>query len=329
MQAVELARRHGWSDHQAAGVAYTVLGSVTVGQGRLDEAEQWLKLASQTLRSEAEPAAAIGLHHARVLLELARGRDEEALREYQAAERLADKLVTPHTGAPRMRARILQGRVRLGQTEHVETAIAGLDEEEQASIEMRTTLAALRLTQHNPQAAASALAPVLDNPVPGYHAAWMVTAALLEAEARDQLGDADASRRALQRALDIAGPDRLLIPFLIHPAPRLLERHFGYGTAHGSLVGEILDLLTGKSAAPRGEPAPLLEPLSESETRILRYLPTNLTIHEIANELYLSVNTIKTHVRHLYFKLDTHSRSEAVDRARTLGLLARSSHLPR
>jgi LuxR family maltose regulon positive regulatory protein len=64
------------------------------------------------------------------------------------------------------------------------------------------------------------------------------------------------------------------------------------------------------------------EPLSESELRVLRYLPTNLTAPEIAGELSISRNTVKTHMRNLYAKLDTHRRAEAVARARDLGLLA-------
>jgi LuxR family maltose regulon positive regulatory protein len=58
---------------------------------------------------------------------------------------------------------------------------------------------------------------------------------------------------------------------------------------------------------------------------VLRYLPTNLSTPEIANELYLSKNTVRTHVRHLYAKLGTHHRAEAVERARALGLLAPSA----
>jgi LuxR family transcriptional regulator, maltose regulon positive regulatory protein len=57
---------------------------------------------------------------------------------------------------------------------------------------------------------------------------------------------------------------------------------------------------------------------------VLRYLPTNLTTPEISGELYLSANTIKTHISHLYAKLGAHSRAEAVQRARALGLLAPS-----
>jgi len=69
-----------------------------------------------------------------------------------------------------------------------------------------------------------------------------------------------------------------------------------------------------------------MEPLSESELRVLRYLPTNLSAPEIAGELYVSVNTVKTHIRNLYAKLGTHRRAEAVSLARTLGLLAPSAH---
>jgi LuxR family maltose regulon positive regulatory protein len=71
-------------------------------------------------------------------------------------------------------------------------------------------------------------------------------------------------------------------------------------------------------------PQPPLEPLSDSEIRVLRYLPTNLSGPEIANELYVSHNTVRTHMRHLYAKLGTHRRADTVARARALGLLAPS-----
>jgi LuxR family maltose regulon positive regulatory protein len=67
------------------------------------------------------------------------------------------------------------------------------------------------------------------------------------------------------------------------------------------------------------------QPLSASETRVLRYLPTHLSLREVGNELYLSVNTVKAHIRSIYAKLDVHSRSQAIERARAGGLLAPSS----
>jgi hypothetical protein len=55
------------------------------------------------------------------------------------------------------------------------------------------------------------------------------------------------------------------------------------------------------------------------------YLPTHMGTPEIAAELYLSANTVRTHVRHLYQKLGAHSRPEAVQHARAIGLLTASS----
>ena len=57
---------------------------------------------------------------------------------------------------------------------------------------------------------------------------------------------------------------------------------------------------------------------------MLHYLSSNLSTREIADELYLSTNTVKTHQQHLYRKLHARSRSQAVERARALGLLAPS-----
>jgi LuxR family maltose regulon positive regulatory protein len=147
---------------------------------------------------------------------------------------------------------------------------------------------------------------------------------LLEAIVRDALGDPGAAASALERALDLAEPDGLLTVFLLHPAPDLLERHARHGTAHAALIADILSLLAGRRPAPSAGPQPPLEALSGSEVRVLRYLPTNLSAAQIAGELFVSRNTVRTHIRHLYAKLGTHTRADAVARARALGLLAPS-----
>ena len=76
---------------------------------------------------------------------------------------------------------------------------------------------------------------------------------------------------------------------------------------------------------PRADLPRLREELSETELRVLRYLPSNLSAPEIASELYVSTSTIKTHLRQIYAKLDLHKRTQVVERARALGLLGRSS----
>ncbi|HEV2255336.1 MAG TPA: LuxR C-terminal-related transcriptional regulator [Streptosporangiaceae bacterium] len=329
-QAIELAERHGWGQESLAGMAYAQLGIVLLYQGRLDEAEPWLERAERTLRAEVEPAAGMSLRHARAVLELARGRPREALAAFRGAEQLAAALVTPHTCVTSMRSRMLQTLVRLGQTGRAEQALAELGEDERGSTEMSTAVAALRLACDDPRTAADALAPVLDGSLSGVRRVRMVTALLLEARARDALGDQAAAERALERALDITESTGIVLPFLLDPDPALLERHRRYRTAHQGLVSRILNLLLrpARVVPPPGDQAGwargrgLDEQLTDSEIRVLRYLPTNLTAPEIAAELLLSVNTVGTHTRHLYAKLGVHRRHEAVDRARALGLLA-------
>jgi ATP/maltotriose-dependent transcriptional regulator MalT len=126
-------------------------------------------------------------------------------------------------------------------------------------------------------------------------------------------------------------------------AARMLSEHFlglvrdGHGAAAHELLAGFpaamlaadpalarLTAVRNPPAPPRGEPDRLREPLSGSEARVLRFLPTNLSGPEIADQLSVSVTTVRTHIRRLYEKLGVHSRTEAVEQARTLGLFAAS-----
>src|SRR5215813_4006867 len=324
-QAVELAERHGWTDEPAAGLASLNVARLLVRQGRPEEAEPWIQRAERTLRAEAEPAVGLAIHSQRGLLELARGQDADALAAFQAADRLAGRLAEPSVMVLPNRSFLVQTLVRLGETDRAEQALAALADQDRGGGAMRTGLAVLRLAQGNPRAAIAALAPVLDGSAPVPWPGWLAQALLLEAIARDAAGDGGASASALERALDLAEPDGALYWFLLHPAPGLLERHARHGTAHAALIADILSLLAGrKLAPPPAGPPPPLEALSGSEIRVLRYLPTNLTAPEIARELYVSRNIVKTHTRSLYTQFRTHSRAEVVARARALGLLAPS-----
>ncbi len=326
-QAIELAERHGWADEPTAGTAYVMLGAALAWQGRAEEAEPWVQRAERTLRAETELAAGMMVRLVRGVVELARGRYQEAMTAFRASEQQALNLAAPHLLVPPTRGLLVDALVRAGEIERAEQALAELGEPDRERGEMRNALATLRLAQGDPHAATAALAPVLDGSAPLIRRIWLVGAFLLEAVARDALGEPAASERALERALDLAEPEGMLLPFLMHPTPGLLERHARNRTAHPSLIAEILNLLAGKQPAPTAGLQAPLEPLSSSEIRVLRYLPTNLSQPEIASELHVSRNTVRTHMSHLYAKLGTHSRTEAVERARALGLLA--PHAPR
>jgi LuxR family transcriptional regulator, maltose regulon positive regulatory protein len=324
-QVIELGERHGWTDDTFAGLAYNALGSALVWQGRLDEAETWVQRAERAVRAETEPMSAMGVQFTRGMLELGRGRVTDALAAFRAAERL----VGPHPLARPLQAFLVRALVRLGDTERAEEVLAGLGEHDcDDPGQTRAAAAVLRLARDDPRAATVALAPVLDGSAPVGWRFGLAEAFLLEAIARDTLGDPAAAGCAMERALDLAEPDGTLLWFLLYPAPGLLERHARQRTAHPALIAEILDLLAGNGPAPRGAgPRLPLEPLSNAEVRVLRYLPTHLSAPEIAGELSVSTSTVKTHMSNLYAKLGAHRRAEAVESARVLGLLAPSAHL--
>jgi len=322
-QAIGLAQRHGWTGEPAFGLACGTLGNVLAWQGRPEEAEPWIQRGERAVLAEAEPAAAVAVCYGRGHLELSRGRDRDGLAAFQEVERLSARL-GPNLITVRARALQMLVLVRLGETEPAGQVLAGLTDQECQQGEVRIAEAALRLAQDNPRAAVAALAPVLNSS--GHPTGWLTRAFLLEASARDALGDQGAAGRAVERALDLAEPDGWLLPFVLHPVPGLLERQARRGSAHAALIAEIRSLLAGTRLVPQPSmPGPLAEPLSGSEIRVLRYLPTNLTAPEIARELSVSPNTVRTHIKSLYAKLGAHGRAMAVEHARALGLLAPSA----
>src|SRR5215472_15450745 len=155
-QVIELAERHGWTDEPCAGVACGNLADVLAWQGRPGEAEAWIQRAERTLRAEAEPAAGQAVHYVRGMLELAKGRDADALAAFQASDRLSERLAEPNLLVARTRAWLLLVLVRLGETERAEEALAALGDQDRDSAAMRIGLAVLRLAQDDPSAAVAA-----------------------------------------------------------------------------------------------------------------------------------------------------------------------------
>ncbi|QIS22640.1 LuxR C-terminal-related transcriptional regulator [Nocardia terpenica] len=320
-RAMELARRHGWTEEPAAGLAATALATMLVWRGRLAEAESWHQHAEHTLRSEAEPAVGMAIRCSQGILGLALGRPAEALASFRSAERFADRLSAQNPFVTIVRGFRLLALVRLGDAERATAALAAFDAEVRESSWVHMALATLHIAQGAPDIALTTLAPVLDGSVRVIWPGRMAEAHLLAAIARDALGDTEAAEAAVERALDAAEPDGAVLWFLLHPVPALLERRVRHRTRHGALIAEIRNLL-GSNESRQGGPQSPLEALSDSEIRVLRYLPTHLSAPDIARELSVSPNTVKTHLRNLYTKLGVHRRSEAVGHARALGLLA-------
>jgi len=323
--AIDLAREHGWSEEPVTAPAFAALAAAMVWQGRLEEAQSVLEQID-CASPRVTPAAGMA-YYARGLFELARGRHPDAVNAFEAAGLPDAGLAAPI--AARSGAFQLQTLVAMGDLRTAEQVLAELTKRDEPDApDASIARALLSLAREEPEAATAALAPLLEGLAPMTSGPlWTVQAFLLAARAHDELGDAGGSARSLERALDLAEPDGLLLPFFLHPeAKELLERHCRHRTTHASLITDALALLSGRqTATAAAECRPLREPLSDSETRVLRYLPTNLSKREIAAELCVSVHTVKTHIHHLYAKLDVHSRGEAVRYARALGLLAPSA----
>ena len=163
----------------------------------------------------------------------------------------------------------------------------------------------------------------------------------LQAMAWQARGEVDQALTALQRALTLAEPEGYVRTFIDEGAPmgELLQQVKAQGIA-ASYADKLLTELERETKDERRMTEPplsssvlrpsspvlseaegLVEPLSERELDVLRLLAAGLSNREIAQQLYLSVNTVKTHIRSIYGKLGVHSRMQAVNRARELGLV--------
>jgi LuxR family maltose regulon positive regulatory protein len=151
----------------------------------------------------------------------------------------------------------------------------------------------------------------------------------LKALALQTLGDAEQALFVLQNALSLTEPEGYIRLFVDEgiPMAALLNKAAARGIAPDYANQLLAAFGAGEHEIappplPPSPPSPLpLEPLSDRELEVLRWLSTDLSAPEIAAELLVSANTVRTHIKHIYSKLDAHSRYEAVERAKELNLL--------
>jgi LuxR family transcriptional regulator, maltose regulon positive regulatory protein len=326
-EAVAIADAHGWGGDPVACPALATLASLEAGQGLFAEGRRWLERAESCMRPEIEPATALLVHWVSGELHIGAGKWRDAIEEFRVAEQFQLVLATEHALTGMAKASIAHAQLQLGEASGAQTTLAGVDDRDLDLAEARAAMAHLRLTQGRPEAAIELLTPVLDGSAPAIRTGSVIEALLLDAVAHAELGEVARQEADIELALDTAEGDGLIFPFLMVPAQELLERHPRHRTAHAAMLSDILDALSGEPLAPRRRPDEAVEALTESELRVLRHLPTNLSAPEIAATLYLSTSTVKTHMRHVYEKLGVHRRSDAVERARQLGLIGSRGRL--
>jgi LuxR family transcriptional regulator, maltose regulon positive regulatory protein len=322
-QAVALAERYGLDERPIVAPALGAVGGMAIWMGEFDEGERWLRRAWEVASTHADPAAAVLLHVATGMLHAGREQHRSALGEFTAAAQAQSLLTGVHALAPRITGWLAATQARLGMPGHARATLAGFSAEPGRMGAIDNARAVICMTEGNPARAVEVLREVRDITRSVGPAFTLVEAHLLAGTAHLCLGDRNAAAAAAEAALAAAEPDRLIFPFAMTDAAELLDALPRHATAHAALLADIVDLLRGASApgADR-ERLPRPEELSPSELRVLRYLPTNLTRPDIARELYVSINTVNTHIRNIYSKLGARDRSSAVQRARELRLLS-------
>jgi LuxR family maltose regulon positive regulatory protein len=257
------------------------------------------------------------------MLHAGRGQQRSALEEFAAAGQAQSRLTGVHALAPRIAGWLAATQARLGMSDEARATLAAFSTGMERTGALSNARAVISMADGDPATALDVLRePRGLSPTAG-PAFTLVEAHLLAGIAHLQLADRTAAAAAAEAALAAAEPDRLIFPFALTEAAELLGALPRHQTAHGALLADISDVLRGASApSPDRERQAQAQELSRSELRVLRYLPTNLTRPEIARELYVSINTVNTHVRNIYSKLGARDRSSAVERARELRLLS-------
>ncbi|SCE98742.1 LuxR family transcriptional regulator, maltose regulon positive regulatory protein [Micromonospora coriariae] len=337
--ALGMAPSRGWSCRLDCAYAHLALAVVALHRDQPEEAAANLALAAPatgpassvgadsgddwSAEPPAEPVAAAVAALCRAYLHRDAGdpaagqrllvRARESLTERPAAAGLANLL----------RAAEADLRAERGDLDTARDLLAGVADDV-ADPALAVTLARVELRSGDVGAAGRALPDWQAPPAESWPLPVRLDAGLLGAVLAERGGDGRRAGRILEQVLDLAGPQgcRRVFTRAEPPVRDLLAAHLDAGTAHFSLVSDLVRGAEQTTARQPAEPAGTLdEPLTERELTILRYLQSILSNVEIASELSLSVNTVKTHVRNIYRKLDATRRREAVRRARELRLI--------
>jgi LuxR family maltose regulon positive regulatory protein len=317
-EALALAEQHGWLDSPHVASAMLALG--------------WAQLlvcdpaASATLDgalSAAHRSSDAPLQQAIAAIRALASLDNEG------ARRGLDILATARSASGRrtwpplvdrlLRSIEIRLLLALGEDRQVVDRLGRMPHSARAAV-LRARYA---LAHADPATALAQLAPFVAQESPDSDVTARVEALVLDAVARHRQLDKSGAAASLERALDLADADRSIWAFLqAGPSLRtLLTFQLRNGTAHRGLVEALLARVEQLEASGGSSAEPLMEQLSPRERALLSYLETMLSTEEIASELFVSANTVKSHTKSIYRKLGVTRRRQAVVRARALRLL--------
>jgi LuxR family transcriptional regulator, maltose regulon positive regulatory protein len=319
-EALALAERRGWSQNPSAACAYLVLGGAHFEWGDLAAAERYLDLA---MACRPEPAIGLTVGLTRAVAAHAKGDPAGGLAILRGAQQELERLNGPYVLAASLRQWAARLVAATGRVEQARALLSTSDEPRPASAATLAVRAELQLAEGDPAGAVATLRPSLDGSAPPLVAYQRLETLLLDAVARQRLGDLDGAATSVEQALQVAEPEgyRQVFWNLGEELHALLLRQRERGTAHPRLLTELLDRTVFDAPANLPPPVALVASLTKRERVVLGFLDSDLSTRQIAEELHVSVNTVRSQVRSIYQKLDASRRSEAVRRARHLRLL--------
>ncbi|MET8453242.1 LuxR C-terminal-related transcriptional regulator [Streptomyces sp. NPDC005209] len=315
LAAMTETERYGLPQPSGSGIGRLVLAAVAVDRDELGRARAFLDEAADACRVAQDPVTAAGRAIAAARLLLARGDTRAAVAAADPAVRadVPSPWAEGHTALVASAVHLAEGRP--------DSAVEVLEQvpyDDQPACAVQAARA--RLAAGHRDAAIDTLDRLCAEGRAG--PAVTVRAMLVRAQAADEAGDTDTARALVARALMEARRERLRRPFL-EAGPRV-RRLLGTGPLQELASGWLASPGT-RHGGPAGEAAEhssfVVEELSGRERDVLRRLAQMMSTAEIAADLYVSVNTVKTHLKSVYRKLAVNRRADAVRRARELRLL--------
>jgi LuxR family transcriptional regulator, maltose regulon positive regulatory protein len=315
--AVSRASASGLEHAAQIVAAHLTMARVALDRADLGKADAWLTRAMRARSGSEEPHVVILTALTEAARWMAAGASEQALSVLRSTVVAVDQRGLPSALRERLRLTEAVVLARLGDTAAARALLDDLAPEATAAA-MPLMSARLLLFLGDVPAALAARRRVQPTDDPRSRVATGLLDAVLALAAHDE----DAALERIEHVLAEAAPFTLRQPLLDEAGELrpLLERRLARGTVVPAFLADLLERMAsipGDSAPFRGRAAPP----TEREHTVLRYLASTLTNAEIAAELHVSVNTVKTHQRALYRKLGVTTRREAVSRARMLGLL--------
>ena len=314
----------GTGKAQAAELAALAQALVSLRRDDLSTAQRLLEGIDPQLTGQfpGEPsvAAVAALIRARVLLA-----DGDATAATALLSRLRETWGPAHPALADVLT-VAEGDValRVGNTGRARAVLLLVEEGEHFDrADGRLLRGGLLIAEGDFKSALEAVEPCLDGAADGVTLQEQISGLLIAAAAQRRLGSSDEAAGLLERALALAEPDGAYRAFLdggasVRSAMTVL---IAPTSRHAGFAGRILERFDAQAPRPGGPADAVSVPLTDSERAVLRFLPSHMTNEEISQALFLSINTVKTHLRSAYRKLGVSSRREAIARGRRLGLL--------